>query len=169
MNLSKEEALTKIEELKTYIANLNQEEEFVKIDYSVIPKEIFDLYGAKPFEIMKRKMRKDEEVWNNINFYDAKKEAKKLGWRLPMIQEMLTLFHAYKKNYPDNASVCHKEFLGIKELSYDESVFCEWIDAPSPFLRGGDWYGGANAGVFTLDLADAPSGTGASLGFRCCR
>ena len=167
MNLTKQEALTKIEELRKYISN--QEQEWVKIDYSIIPKEVFDLYGAKPFEIMKRKMCKDDTVWNTINFYDAKKEAEKLGYRLPTIQEILTLLHAYKIKYPDNASVYHNEFLGIEELSYSESVCYEWIDAPSAFLRGGNWNDGANGGVFALYVSAAPSSASTTVGFRCAR
>jgi formylglycine-generating enzyme required for sulfatase activity len=37
------------------------------------------------------------------------------------------------------------------------------------FLRGGYWYDGADAGVFTLNLNDAPTCTGAHGGFRCAR
>lgn len=74
MKLTKQEALAKIGELKKYISE--EETAWVKIDYSVIPKEVFDRYGAKPFEIMKQKMRKEDgKVWNYINFNDAKEEA----------------------------------------------------------------------------------------------
>lgn len=168
-NLTKEQALKKIEDLKAYVETLEEQEEWVKIDYSVIPKEVFDAYGAKPFEIMKRKMRKDGEVWNEINFYDAKKEAESRGYRLPNIQEMLVLLHEYKAKYPDNANIRHEEFLGIKELSYDEDAHLEWIDGPSPVLRGGYWGDGSFAGVFSLILYNAPSDTGTGIGCRCAR
>ena len=46
MNISKQEALKKIEELKQYIDNLNREEEFITIDYTKIRKELFEKYGA---------------------------------------------------------------------------------------------------------------------------
>jgi hypothetical protein len=34
-------------------------------------------------------------------------------------------------------------------------------------LRGAAWGGGTNAGLFTVDLADAPSDSSATFGFRC--
>lgn len=34
-------------------------------------------------------------------------------------------------------------------------------------LRGGNWSNGTNAGAFTLNLSNAPSLTGTSIGFRC--
>ena len=37
------------------------------------------------------------------------------------------------------------------------------------FLRGGDWYVGANAGAFTLGLNDAVSDQHGSVGLRCAR
>ena len=37
------------------------------------------------------------------------------------------------------------------------------------FIRGGLWSRGADAGAFTLYLNNAPSNTGASIGFRCSR
>ena len=127
-NLTLQEALKKIEELKDYVSQLEREQEFIKIDYSVIPKEIFDKYGVKPFLIAKKKLRNDKgEVWNNLNYFDAQKEVKKLGCRLPTIQEMLVLLEWYKKKKGDNASIHDKEFLGIKELGYDENVCLEWI------------------------------------------
>ena len=54
--MNKQKALEKIEELKKFVEDLDKQQEWVKIDYSVIPKELFDKYGIKPFEIMKRKM-----------------------------------------------------------------------------------------------------------------
>ena len=38
MKLTKEEALKKIEELRSYVSGLDGNDEWVKIDYSVIPK-----------------------------------------------------------------------------------------------------------------------------------
>ncbi|MDP2652206.1 MAG: hypothetical protein Q8O94_03650, partial [bacterium] len=37
------------------------------------------------------------------------------------------------------------------------------------FLRGGRWSDGADAGVFSLALNDAPTAASASIGFRCAR
>ena len=143
---------------------------WVSIDYTKIPKETFEKYGCKPFEILERKMRNDkDEVWNNISFTDAKAEAEKLGYRLPSIQEMLVLLDIYKKEYPNSASIYHQEFLGIKELSYDESVYLEWIDAPSPAVRGDDWSYGSAAGAFPLTLYWGTGGTNNYVGFRCAR
>ena len=167
--MNKNEALKKIEELKLFIEQCDQNEEWVSIDYSKIPKETFDKYGAKPFQIMKRKMRKGDEVWNHLTWADAKKEAEKLGYRLPSISEMLVLLDAYKKKYPTNADIHHKEFLGIEELSYGEDVCYEWIDAPSPATRGGIWVTGSNAGGFTLYLSWSSGNTYNNVGFRCAR
>ena len=168
--MNKQQALEKIEELKKFIEECDKEEGWVKIDYSVIPKEVFDRYGAKPFEIMKQKMRnKKGNVWNNISWFDAKKEAEKLGYRLPSIQEMLVLLHVYKQEYSDNADAHHKEFLGIEELSCDEDVNYEWIDAPSPCYRGAYWSNGSVAGAFTLSLSWGTGYTNFSVGFRCAR
>ena len=36
-------------------------------------------------------------------------------------------------------------------------------------LRGGDWNGGTNAGVFAASLTNGSSGSGAFVGFRCVR
>ena len=167
--MNKTEALKKIEELKSFVESCDQQEEWVKIDYSVIPKEVFDMYGAKPFEIMKKKMRKDGKVWNNISWLDAKKETKKLGFRLLSIQEILVLLHVYKQKFSDDADIRHNEFLGIEELSYDETVYYEWIDAPVPASRGGCWGTGSSAGAFTLDLGLSSGSTHGSVGFRCAR
>jgi len=152
--MNKNEALKKIEELKVSIEQCDRKEDFVTIDYSVIPKEKFEKYGVKPFQIMKRKMRSGDNTWNNISFNDAKKEAEKSEMRLPSLNEMLLLLDAYKEKYPDNASCNHKEFLGIEELSYQEDVCYEWIDSLSviPFLRGGLWFVGSYAGAFALYL-----------------
>lgn len=37
------------------------------------------------------------------------------------------------------------------------------------FNRGGNWNNGANAGVFSLNLNNAPSNSNSSIGFRCAR
>ena len=170
--MNKNEALKKIDELKKFVEQCDQNEDFVTIDYSVIPKEKFDKYGVKPFQIAKRKARKENgEVWNDINFYDAKKEAEKMGARLPQLNEMLLLLDAYKEKYPNDASCDHKEFLGIEELSYQEDVCYEWIDSLSviPFLRGGPWYNSSDAGAFALALDSSAGSTNLSVGFRCAR
>ena len=114
MKITKQQALNQIEELKKYIEEYDNEE-WVKIDYSVIKKELFDKYGVKPFKIMKRKMRdENDELWNNINYFDAQKEAKKRGYRLPNVREMLLLMEAYKEE-KQKVSYEDKEFLGIEE------------------------------------------------------
>ncbi len=167
--MNKQEALNKIEELKKFVAKLEVQDGWVKIDYSVIPKETFEKYGAKPFEIMKRKVREDGKVVNNIVWDEAKEKAKELGYHLPTIQEMLVLLDAYKKLYPDNADVYHKEFLGIEELSCGEDVFYEWVDAPTPSLRGATWNNGSGAGAFSLTLAWGTGNTAYNVGFRLSR
>ena len=166
--MTKEQALQKIKELKFFIQEQN---EWIGIDYSVIPKEIFDKYGAKPFGIMKYKMRNDDgNVWNDINYFNAQRECKKLGYRLPNIQEMLVLLNWYKQK---NKKVFHndKEFLGIEELSYAEDVCHEWIFNLDDvaFLRGGHWHAGAGTGAFALRLGVSPADSGCSIGFRCVR
>jgi len=153
----------------TYIAKVHKETDWATIDYSVIPKETFDKYGAKPFQIMKRKMRKDGEIWNKINYFDAKKAAEKLDFSLPTIQQMLVLLDAYKQQHPKDASNQHDEFLGIEELSYSHNVAYEWIEGPGAFIRGGSWSGGSDGGPFALSLSGAPFGTYGYLGFRCSR
>ena len=40
---------------------------------------------------------------------------------------------------------------------------------PAVALRGGNWADAANAGVFSFNLANGPSHSSTSLGFRCCR
>jgi len=166
--MNKEQALKKIEELKKFIKQ--EEQEFVKIGYDQIPKELFDKYGVKPFEIQKKKMRKDGKVWNNINYFDAQKECEKLGCRLPNMREMLMLLEHYK-NVKDEISCRDEEFLEIKELSYNEDVCYEWIYSLDDvaFLRGGYWNNSSNAGVFTLYLNHSPTGTNTIFGFRCAR
>ena len=144
-------------------------DQWITIDYSVIPKEIFDRYGAKPFQIMKRKMRKDGEVWNYISWIDAKEEARKLGLRLPNITEILVLLDFYKKEKGDKVSIYDKDFLGIEELSYNEDVCYELIDGPTVFLRGGSWISGSNGGVFALSLNWGTGNTDDNVGFRCAR
>jgi hypothetical protein len=165
--MTKQEALKKIEELKAFVSQ--QDDEWVKIGYDLIPKEVFARYGAKPFEMMKRKMRNsDGKVWSNINFSDAKKEAEKLG-HLPTVQEQLVLLDWYKHEKGDKTSIHDKEFLGIEELSYDEEVYLEWVDGPVGFIRGGNWTYGAYAGLGTLNLDDTPGTTSYYIGFRCAR
>src|SRR3990167_3115613 len=148
--MNKEQAIKQIQELQKFIKEIDESNDWIKIGYGKIPKETFDKYGAKPFEIQRIKMRNSKgEVWNNISWPDAKKETEKLGCRLPSVQEMLVLMDAYKKEYPNNADVNHKEFLGIEELSYQENVRYEFVDAPVAFVRGGGWGYGSNAGPFT--------------------
>ncbi|MDE2015983.1 MAG: hypothetical protein KGJ89_05455 [Patescibacteria group bacterium] len=144
-------------------------DEWITIGYDQIPKETFDRYGAKPFQIMRRKMRKDGKVWASISWTDAKKEADKLGLRLPHITEMLVLLDAYKKEKGEKASVHDRDFLGIKELSYGETVNYELIDGPSPILRGDGWVIGSYAGAFTLDLGWYTGYACNIVGFRCAR
>jgi formylglycine-generating enzyme required for sulfatase activity len=162
------EFATKIADIKK---ELSKGQDWVKIDYSIIPKEVFDRYGAKPFEIMKNKMRNDKgNVWNNINYFEAKKECEKLGGHLPTIQEMLVLLEWYKTKNQEVS--CHdKEFLGIEELSYDEDVNYEWIGMLKDvaFLRGGYWSNTSYAGVFTLTLDGAPTSAYTTVGFRACK
>ena len=146
-----------------------QDIEWVDINTKVIPAKLFKKYGISDFQIMKQKMRKDGEIWNNINFYDAKKEAEKLGYRLPDMREMLALLEFYKQKNK-TVSENDKEFLGIKELSYKENVCYEWIEgAGCAFRRGGDWDDGSDAGAFTLPLNDSPGSTDYDFGFRCVR
>jgi hypothetical protein len=163
MKITKQKALEQIEELKRYISGLDSEDEWIKIGYDQIPKETFDRYGAKPFEIMKRKMRSaDGEVWNYINFEDAKKEAKQLGFRLASIQEWLVLMDYMRANNG-------KGLFGIEETSYSDDVCYEWIDGSGGFTRCGNWYRGADVGVESLYLAFTPASANGSIGFRCAR
>jgi len=169
--MNKQKALEKIEESKKFVEDLDKKQEWVKIDYSVIPKELFDKYGCKPFEIMKKKMRDvNNEVWNNINYFEAQKICERSGYRLPNIREMLVLLEFYKE---ENKIVgCYdKGFLGIEELDYNENVCYEWIYCLKDcgFLRGGNWRYGSYAGLFALNLNSAPSYTYNSIGFRCAR
>jgi len=167
--MNKEEALARTEELKNFIKQ--EDNEWVKIDYDIIPKELFDKYGCVPFEIQKRKMRNENgEVWNDINYFDAQKECEKLGYRLPNVREMLVLLEHYK-NVNEEVSHEDKEFLGIEELSYKEDVRYEWIYNLKnvAFRRGGGWSNTSYAGVFALDLDISPSGTYTIIGFRCVR
>lgn len=165
---NKKEALEVKKKIDEYLAT--EDTEWVRIDYSVIPKEVFDMYGVKPFEIMKRKMRKENgNVWNKISWNDAKKEANKLGYRLTTIQELLVLLHVYKEKYPNNASVNHDKFLGIEELAYRHDVCYEWIDAPSPCIRGGGWVTGSSAGAFAVNLNWYSGDSNNNVGFRMCK
>ena len=145
-------------------------DEWITIGYDQIPKETFDRYGAKPFRIMRRKMRNDKgEVWSNISWSDAKAEAEKLGLRLLDIPEHLVILDFYVREKGKNASIYDADFLGIEELKYDEKVPYEWVNGPSPFLRGGYWYDGSIAGAGTLGLYFGPSLVINSIGFRCAR
>jgi len=45
----------------------------------------------------------------------------------------------------------------------------EGQDQKHAFLRSGNWNNGANAGVFTVNLNNAPSNTNTNIGFRCAR
>ena len=165
--MEKNEALAKIHELEQFVANLDKEQEWVKIDYSKIPREVFEKYGAKPFEIMRTKMRNSGgEVWNNISYTDAKKEAEKLGYHLPSIQQMLVLLDWYKYEKGENVSCYDKEFLGIEELSYDEDASYEWIDSPAICSRGGSWPYGSGAGAFSLGLYSPTGDANYDVGFR---
>jgi len=149
----------------------NTDIEWIKIDSSVIPAELFKKYGCGTFEIMKRKMRDEYgKVWKNINYFNAQKECEKLGYRLPNIREMLMLLEYYK-NSNKKISFKDKEYLGIEELSYDEEACYEWIYnlKDIAFVRGGDWDYGAYAGVFTLYLYDSPTYVTSGIGFRCVR
>jgi formylglycine-generating enzyme required for sulfatase activity len=119
---------------------------------------------------MKKKMRNsDGEIWNNITWGNAKKEADKLGYRLPSIQEMLVLLDWYKHEKGDNVSCHDKEFLGIEELSYDEDVCYEWIDSPVVCVRGGNWDDTSDTGCFALYLNWSTSNANCDVGFRCAR
>ena len=53
---------------------------------------------------------------------------------------------------------------GIGRL-YSDSV----QTAARGFRRGGNWNNGSHAGVFTLNLSNAPSSAGANIGFRAAR
>ena len=153
--------------MKQYIQEIENEVEWVDITNKNCPT--LAKYGAKPFRIMKKKMRKPgtQEVWNNINFLDAQKEAEKLGYRLPDIREILALLEQYRTTR-EKRSYKNKKFLGIEELSYDENVYLEWIDcAGVAAIRGGYWGNGAVDGPFALNMYNAPSLVYTSVGFRC--
>ncbi len=162
--ITKKEVLKNLEQVKKYLKEIEGDEEWVEINNENCPT--LSKYGAKPFRIMKKKMRKDGEVWNNINLEEAKKACKERGCRLPKIQEMLALLDHYKSTNK-KISYDDKEFLGIEELSYEEDVTCELIDGPISFLRGGYWDVGEDAGAFALVLDAVPGGRYDSIGFRC--
>ena len=132
---------------------------WIRIDYDVIPEKLFKKYGVKPFDIMERKMRdKEGKIWNNITYTDVIKECEKLGCKLPNIREMFLLLEYYKNFYKE-VSTHDEEFLGIKELSCNEEVYCEWVYfLPNlAAFRGGYWTSVACSGVFDLILNSAPS------------
>jgi len=37
------------------------------------------------------------------------------------------------------------------------------------FIRGGNWNNASNAGLFALNLNNAPSNTNNNIGFRCAK
>ena len=159
-----------LDEVKKYIEEIEnepQEQEWVEINNQNCPT--LAKYGCKPFRIMKKKVRKlnSNEVWNNINFYDAQEEVKKLGYRLPDIREILALMEHYRKTQK-KVSYEDKEFLGIEELSYGEYVNLEWINASGvAFRRGGHWISTSYAGAFAAGLVSTPGGASSDIGFRC--
>lgn len=162
---------SRIEKLERELEDLKKQH-LQKIEWVEINEEncpTLKKYGAKPFKIMKRKMRDAKgEVWNNINFFDAQKECKKQGFRLPDIREILALLEHYKKTRRESVSGHDKEFLGIEELSSDEEVRLEWLaGAGCGFIRGGYWDTGTHCGAFCLDLLYAPDNSSADIGFRC--
>ena len=164
---------TKIKKLEKELEALKeqvQKEDFEWVEITEKNCPTLSKYGAKPFRIMKRKMRdKYGKVWNNINFYDAKKECEKLGYRLPDIREMLALLEHYK-NTNKNVDKHNKEFLGIEELSVDEDVYVEWVEgAGCAFLRGASWGDTSYAGVVALILDNTPDYSSShNIGFRMC-
>lgn len=159
--ITKKEIIKNLDQVKQYLKEIEGQEGWVEINDQNCPT--LKKYGVKPFRIMKRKMRKDGEVWNNINYFDAKKEAEKLGYRLPDVREILALLEQYRKTRK-NYSYKDDEFLGITELSYDY----EWLDIEGvAAIRGGAWAAGALGGPFTLNLGAAPSVVGTGVGFRC--
>ena len=109
----------------------------------------------------------DDKVWANITWESAKNEARKLGYRLLTIQEILVLLHAYKEKFPNKADINHDEFLGVEELAYKHDVCYEWIDAPCSCARGGNWSNGSNAGALTTYLTWNAGNTNYDVGFRC--
>lgn len=48
-------------------------------------------------------------------------------------------------------------------------IGAEGIKSKNAFIRGGNWNNEANAGVFTLNLNNAPTNTNTNIGFRCAR
>ena len=165
--ITKKEIIKHLDKVKQYLKEIESQEEWVEINDQNCPT--LKNYGVKPFRIMKRKMRKDGKVWNNINYFDAKKEAEKLGYRLPDVREILALLEQYRKTRK-NYSYKDDEFLGITELSYDNDVCYEWLDIEGvAAIRGGNWNTGAAAGPFTLDLDNAPSYVSTYFGFRMAK
>jgi len=163
--ITKKQVRDNLATVRQFIAELENDVEWVEINYDNCPT--LKKYNVKPFRIMKKKMRNsDGKVWNNINFFDAKKEVEKWGYRLPDIREMLALLEQYKTDNK-NINYNNRSYLGIEELSYQEDVAYEWVEgAGCTWTRGGFWTAGAGAGTFALSLNNAPSYTGAGLGFR---
>ncbi len=57
---------------------------------------------------------------------------------------------------------------GDAKYGSDGVYFLAGTETGRAVLRGGDWYRGADAGLFTAYLYKAPSDSGTALGFRCC-
>jgi len=159
--ITKKQVLENLDHVKKYLEEIENPIEWVEINNENCPT--LKKYGVEQFKIMKQKMRdSDGQVWNNISFSDAQKEAKKLGYKLPDMRQMLALLEQYR-NTNKKVSCYDQEFLGIEELSYDEDVNYEWIEgAGIAFLRGGLWNDGTNAGVFALRLNYGPGYSGAT-------
>ena len=58
---------------------------------------------------------------------------------------------------------------GSATTDYNYDHFWINVDGYRGFIRGGTWAYGSNAGLFALNLYNAPSNTGSSVGFRCAR
>lgn len=153
--ITKKQVLENLDQIKKYLTEIDTVE-WIEINNENCPT--LEKYGVKPFKIMKNLVQKDGEPWVYINFFDAKKEAENMGYRLPDVREILALLDHY------TASGQPKDFLGIEDLE----DWYEWIDGPSNENFGWWRYDGPYAGLFTLNLAYGPgySGNG-DIGFRC--
>jgi len=167
MTITKQDVKDNLDFIKKVLAEIDTE--WVEINNQNCPT--LKKYGVQPFEIMKYKMRNAKgEVWDTISFADATKEAETLGYRLPHWREISSLMEHYvhTKKHPN---MHDKAFLGIEELSYDEHVYCEFLEGPGGVaaIRGGDWSNDSSDGPFALHLYDAPSSVYTPVGFRCVR